>query len=231
MKIRPIFVVGALLGCLVGPITRVDAGEVQQLSGPARLEASQGALLLSLRSQARFSEKLHIWFLREGGSETEIGDVIEFTRRQAFGGPSMLKSIPRFYAVKPGKYILIGHMVGCDGLPPPGQSCVVAGGKGEQLPTARYSLPAPSFTIEPGKLTDAGEFVLEYPKGATSGQIVRDQAQAQIRWRGLPFRVVGAFSKMPAGPAPTIPAKFLSNIHCDTLHTGFLKPELLPFEC
>lgn len=231
MKRRPILALIALLGVYPGPLARARAEEAQQLSAPGNLGAEQGAFLLSLRSQARFSEKVRIWFLREGGDETNNADLIEITRRQAFGGPSMLKSIPRFYAVKPGKYVLIAHMVGCEGLPPPGQVCVVAGGKGDPLPTARYTAPAPSFVVEAGKLTDAGEFVLEYPKGAVTGQIVRDPAQAQIRWRGLPFRVVGAFAKMPPGPGPVIPAKFLSNIHCDTLHTGFLKPVLLPFEC
>ncbi len=212
---------------LVATGTVAAASEAQRVTDPDGLGPEKGAVQLSVRSQRLFRELLQIWFLREGGDENNASDLAKFERKQRFGRPSMLASQPRVFALKPGRYRLYAHLVGCAGLPPVGQICVAGKNHPEPLPTRRYDGDVAAFTVEAGKLTLAGEYILEYPRGS----IEVDDSRAEVRWRPMPSPVPQAFANMPTGPAPETPARFRSNVHCDSLHTGFVKPDLLPFEC
>jgi hypothetical protein len=219
---RTAYFLGAAL--LVFLNSAAIGSEPRALSKPEELHAGEGAVQLSARSQRLFRERLEIWFLREGGSEANADDLVAFSRVQKFGRPSMLASQPRIYALKVGQYRLIAHLVGCVGLPPAGQACVA--GK-DELPTRRYAGAVPSFTVEAGKITRAGEYILEYPRE----KIEVDDSLAQIRWRPFVYPLVNGFAGLDSGPAPETPQAFESKVHCDTLRTGFMKPDLLPFEC
>jgi hypothetical protein len=200
------------------------ASEPRALSKPKELRAGEWAVQLSTRSQRLFRERLQIWFLREDGSEANDDDLVAFSRAQKFGRPSMLASQPHIFALKAGRYRLVAHLEGCAGLPPAGQTCVV--GK-DEMPTRRYTGDVSSFTVEAGKVTRAGEYILEYLRDKID---VYDRL-AQIRWRAFANPLVNGFAGLNSGPAPESPQAFESKVHCDTLRTGFMKPDLPPFEC
>jgi hypothetical protein len=202
------------------------------LAPPANAAEGEGSVMISLRSQQVFRESLRVYFLRDGGSEADPRDLLMVERVQRFARPSMLLSLKREYRLKSGHWRLLAHLVGCEGLPPPGQVCTrPAKGGAAPLPTRRYGADAPGFTIEAGKTTDAGEFVLEYPKGSTAMTFIDDPARATIRWRQPQPATAEAINSLLNVPALDVPDAFRSAIHCDTLQAGYLEPAYLPFDC
>jgi len=199
-----------------------------------KLKEDQGVVLLSVRSQAVLSQKFRIWFLREGGDENVASDILVFSRAQGFGGRLMTQSLPKTYSVTPGRYKLFAHMEGCNGLPPEGQTCVTkVMGSISPNPTARYGGEVPAFEIEAGKLTNAGEFMLEWPvqTGFSINTVLMEPQAAKIRWKPVPQSAAKKLASLPKGQKPTIPEEFRSNIKCKNLKMGFIKPLIYPFEC
>ena len=103
------------------------------------------------------------------------------------------------------------------------------------MPALRYGEGAPVFEVVAGKLTDAGEYILETPPGTpiTEKQALKvAQKQPQLfRMRVRPGirPLEAAFGTLPAGPAPEVPAEFVSTISCRARPKGAMM--YLPFEC
>ena len=223
---------GALL--LAAPAAAIKPKPV---SSPAKLPAGMGVVRLSIQSQTQHGGKLFVWFLREGGNPANKQDILRFDRGQGvpIAGTNMIDQTPKTFALQPGRYRLLGHGVGCSDLPPEGTMCLYGPFGGSPMPTARYGQDAPSFDVVAGKLTDAGEFILEAPSGTPMGEdtavdfAIKNPMAFQMRVRPSTIPVPAEFRTMPGGPAVSVDAAFQSMIRCPSRPKGAMM--YLPFEC
>jgi hypothetical protein len=212
------------------------AQEPRELSAPSALKADMGAVRISVRSQVQLSETLHLWFLPEGATAADWKQGLRFERKQGvpLAGTNMIDSRPRFFAVRPGRYRLAAHVVGCEQLPPPGAVCTVNYGL---MPTGTYETDAVTFEVRAGELTDLGEFILELPPSADPGAIsfkraFKQMQDAAIRWRPIATPLADTFTAMQAAPAPQVPASLQSNLKCEVKPKGTKGMMLFyPFAC
>lgn len=223
---------------LLGASTPALAIEPKPVGSAGELKPGMGALRLSVQSQTQQWGALRVWFVREGGDPRNEQDLLEFHRKVGvpIAGVNMIDSKPRVYAIRPGRYRLIGHGVKCKAMPPEGTiGCTVTQYGTYETPALRYGEPAPSFEVVPGKLTDAGEFILE---AAPNSPITEDDALKTVRKNPRWFRIgvrpiaqpiPAAFAALGAGPSVEVPPEFLSNIRCPRRPKGAMM--YLPFTC
>lgn len=217
----------------------------RQLTSGAMPEQNNGAVLLSVRSQMQLVGPLYLWFVREGGDPSNSKDLIQFSRGQGVPllGTNMFSSEPKVYSIPAGRYRLLAHIVHCSGtVPEPGTVCVmkINGSPAARYPTARYSGSTPTFTVEAGKFTDAGEFILEMPAHAA---ITPDSKWSEIhpydmsmlvRWKPIvgADALKAAYAVMPAVNSPVeVPANYVSNVKCETIPEGQHNDLHIPFRC
>lgn len=202
------------------------------------VKAGMGAVRLSVQSQTQQMGTLHVWFLRVGGDASRKQDLLEFERKVGvpIAGVNMIDSKPRIYALAPGRYRLLGHGVKCGTVPPEGTTaCSVTQYGTYETPALRYGETAPSFEVVAGRLTDAGEFILEAaPNSPITEESALKVARKNPRWFRIGVRpiaepVPAAFSGLAAGPAPDVPAEFVSAIQCPKRPKGAMM--YLPFTC
>ncbi|HEX8379282.1 MAG TPA: hypothetical protein VF619_01885 [Allosphingosinicella sp.] len=208
------------------------------VNSAAEVKAGMGAVRLSIQSQTQQWGALRVWFLREGGDPANKQDVLEFQRSVGvpIAGVNMIDSKPRVYPLRPGRYRLIGHGVKCKAMPPEGTiGCTVVQFGISETPALRYGEPSPSFEVVAGKLTDAGEFILEAAPNSpiTEGDALK-VARKNPRWFRIAVRpiaqpVPAAFQRMAAGPPVEVPPGFASNIQCPRRPKGAMM--YLPFTC
>lgn len=202
-----------------------------------QLAQGMGALSISIQSQTQFGGKLNVWFLREGGDPSNKRDVLKFERGQGVPlmGVNMIDSTPKVYALPVGRYRLLGHNVGCSKLPPEGTFCLFGQFGGSIMPTRRYGADAPVFEIVEGRLTDAGEYILEAPSGTPMSEGTafkfgqKHPSDFALRVRPSPVGLAAAFQAMPRGPAPIVAPSYASAIRCTARPKGAMM--YLPFTC
>lgn len=233
--LRMTIAAAALMAVLAAP---AQAIEPKPVASAKAVKPGHGAVRLSVQSQTQQMGTLHLWFLREGGDETSRADVLEFERKTGvpIAGTNMVDSKPRIYSLRPGRYRLLGHTVKCGGLPPVGTyGCSVQEYGYYQTPAQRYGPIAPSFEVVEGKLTDAGEFILE---AAAGSPITEDSALKFAQKNPTAFRVgvrpiaaavPGEFATLTAGPATDVPPEFVSLITCQARPKGAMM--YIPFTC
>lgn len=214
----------------------VSAKEAPRLSRAEALKEDKGAVLISIRSEEIYAEKLRVWFAPADVNVSQEDRLVVFERVQGFGGTPMLRSLPRVYALPSGKYRLIAHMVGCgETLLSPGTSCTTVFQMDPshpiRLPTHRYEGDVPTFLVEAGKLTNAGEFVLEFEPGPSAGTLNVDPSVGRIRWKPISTGVPAQFSQLPRAALPEIPEAYRSRISCENPPGGLIKRTVLPFTC
>jgi hypothetical protein len=221
--------------CAAAPAAAI---EPKPIASAKALKPGHGAVRLSVQSQTQQWGTLHVWFLRVGGDPAQSQDLLEFERKVGVPlmGVNMIDSKPKVYSLRPGRYRLIGHGVTCGSLPPENAvGCSVTQYGTHETPAGRYGEPAPEFQVVAGKLTDAGEFILETPPGTPITEkdalkIARKQPKLfRMAVRPIAAPVAGEFRALGAGPAPTVPPEFVSAIRCPQRPKGAMM--YLPFEC
>lgn len=223
---------------LLGASAPALAMEPKPVGSAVEVKAGMGAVRLSIQSQTQQWGALRVWFLRVGGDPANKQDVLEFERSVGvpIAGVNMIDSKPRVYPLRPGRYRLIGHGVKCKAMPPEGTiGCSVREFGMKETPALRYGEPSPSFEVAAGKLTDAGEFILEAAPNSpiTEGDALKI-ARKNPRWFRIGVRpiaqpVPAAFQALPPGPRVDVPPEFVSNIHCPRRPKGAMM--YLPFTC
>jgi hypothetical protein len=223
---------------LLGVSAPAMAMEPKPIDSAGEVKAGMGAVRLSVQSQTQQWGALRVWFLRVGGDPANERDVLEFDRKVGvpIAGVNMIDSKPRVYALRPGRYRLIGHGVKCKAMPPEGTvGCSVREFGMKETPALRYGEPSPSFEIVAGKLTDAGEFILEAAPNSpiTEGDALK-VVRKNPRWFRIGVRpiaqpVPAAFQGLAPGPQVDVPPGFASNILCPHRPKGAMM--YLPFTC
>lgn len=214
--------------------------EPRAITSARQIKPQQGAVRLSVQSQVQQQGTIHLWFLREGGDPSRSADLLKFERKQGVPllGLNTVDSRPAVYPVAPGRYRLLAYGVACPMLPPPGTfacSSTMNGVPIGQMPARRYEGEVPSFEVAPGRLTDAGEFILEARPGAPIGEeaalkfLMRDHRAFEIRVRPATQKLPPAFGSVATGPDPQVPAGFRSQISCRQRPKGAMM--YLPFAC
>lgn len=214
--------------------------EPRTISSANQIKPQHGAVRLSVQSQVQQQGTIHLWFLRENGDPSRSADVLKFERKQGVPllGLNTVDSRPAVYSVPPGRYRLLAYGVACPMLPPPGTYACSARMNNVsigQMPARRYQGEVPWFEVAAGKLTDAGEFILEARPGAPIGEdaalkfLMRDHRAFEIRVRPTDVPRPPAFSAVPAGPDPHVPPEFRSQISCRKRPKGAMM--YLPFTC
>lgn len=229
----------AFVGLLIAAAA-AHAIEPRTISAPSGIKKTQGAVRLSVQSQVQQQGTIHLWFLREGGDPKVSADVLKFERKQGVPllGQNTVDSRPAVYSVPPGRYHLLAYGVACGMLPPPGTwSCQATMNNIPMgsMPARRYVGEVPSFEVEAGKLTDAGEFILEARPDAPISEeaalkfLMRDHRAFEIRVRPAAVPPPASVAKATSGPQPIVPAEFVSRISCRQRPKGAMM--YLPFTC
>ncbi|UAB77080.1 hypothetical protein INR77_09555 [Erythrobacter sp. SCSIO 43205] len=180
--------------------------EVERLKRVSALDAGNGALIISIRSEIYLDEPLDLFFLREGGDVANESDVIRLTRKQnqlAFTN-STTKYKVRAYQLRAGTYRLIAHGMDCPKIPAEDERCLsdVSGLLLGKLvlgrPSRGYGEEAPSFEIRAGQVTYAGDFALT--------------SRNRVEWSQIPQEELGrserAVKGLARGPEPVVPEGF-----------------------
>jgi hypothetical protein len=234
---RSMFRIAVSVFCAVTMAGPLAAIVPRAISAPHALPADMGVLRLSVRSQIQLAAPLYLWFLRDGGSPDHDADLLMFKRGvgMALMGGNMIDSRPQMVVVLPGRYKLVAFSVSCAVLPPPNSYCFP---KGMKMPTGRYATPPAEFEVERGHMTDAGEFVLEFPPAMDVGgadtyrDAVSSQLMMSIRWRRIAETMPPKFAKMRAGSPPTADPAMMSNIQCEARPEGAKGAgQYYPFKC
>jgi len=201
--------IALLLVCLTLPSwseALADPGtRAERVSRASSVDEGYGAVVISIRSELYLEDTLGVFFLREGGSITNDDDVIRFERRQGFlsFGNDTLGFKVRAFQLRAGTYRLVAHGVSCPKIPAEEERCLVdfngLGGAQEiSRPSRGYHQIAPTFEVNAGSVTYAGDFILT--------------ARNTIEWAELPVEEVERtrrrFSRMPNAPEPIIPGEF-----------------------
>jgi len=204
-----------LLMCLmtIGPIgagmavAQNDPGmPAEKIARASALKPGHGAVIISVRSELFLRAELDLYFLREGGSVTNDGDIVRFSRAQpalAFGNATTKYKVLSIQ-LPAGRYKLAGHGAKCSKVPAPDERCLVdvkVFGIGETIsfPSRGYGEDAPVFEVREGAVTVAGDFGLT--------------ARNTIEWSAIPSNKLGKvmkkFAGLPRGPEPEVAKQFL----------------------
>lgn len=215
------------------------AAEPRPIGSAKQIRAGQGAVRLSVQSQTQQQGTLHVWFLREGGDSGVSEDVLKFERKQGvpIAGSNMIDSRPLVFSVPPGRYRLVAHGVKCPAMPGPGTAgCSVRENFAHyETSAAYYDGEVPIFEVAPGRLTDAGEFILEAPAPSPMTEdnamdfAARNPRLFKIRVRPIAQPAGDGFRTLAAGPAPIVPDYYTSQISCPKRPKG--ASLYLPFTC
>ncbi|MFM5949785.1 MAG: hypothetical protein ACKOPM_11240 [Novosphingobium sp.] len=194
----------ALLAAIAAPAA-AGVGKPKQVSAAKSVKPGQGVVAISIRSEIFLPDKLDVFFAREGEPSNQEPTVMRFSRSQsmlAIGNDTTDYAV-KSYALPAGRYRLVAHGVNCPGVPPPGMGCAIRLGYGPTIsrPSRGYAGETPSFIVEAGKLTVAGDFLL-----ANSNEML---------WSALPDAkldpVKDKFAALAIAAPPTIPKEFVLN--------------------
>lgn len=219
---------------ILSATTSAIASSPSEIKKPPSVDSGKGVVRISLRSQVQYTAPLYIWFQKIEDGKPISDQAISFSRSEGvpLAGSNLIDSRPRYYSVAPGRYRLAAHIMRCEGLPPPGTVCMAYG---KPVPTGRYDDSFVEFEVVSGKLTDAGEFVLELPPNIDVGgkvsfsEAYREMNSAQIRWRKISALLSPQFSQMAVADFPIVPDSLKSNISCENKPKGM--EMFYPFTC
>jgi hypothetical protein len=192
-----------------------------------------GVVRLSVRTQRQYIDTFFLYFveIRPDGSDGDL--VLRFERGAGVPlmGTNQIDVKTKYYAVPSGRYRLLAYTFTCDSVPPHGTVC---GNYGVSLPTERYKSDSPSFTVSGNRLTDAGDFILEYVKALdlSTADLFKDWLSDDaygIRWRPLGEPLSANYRMLPTEAGPSIPAEFHSRIECNRRPKN--KRVQFPFRC
>ena len=188
-------------------MAKADPGtEAERVSRSSSVDEGYGAVVISIRSELFLEDTLGVYFLREGGDISNDADVVRFEREQgmfSFGNDTLGFKV-RSFQLRPGTYRLVAHGVSCAKVPAENERCLVDfrginGTEEISRPSRGYSGNVPSFEVQAGAVTYAGDFVL------TARNTVEWAAIPQDRLRRLARR----FSDMTRAPEPIVPGDFV----------------------
>ncbi len=198
-----------LFACLALPgwnVASAEPGtEVESVSRASAIDDGFGAVVISIRSEIYLDEPLHVFFLRDGGSIDNDADVVRFERKQsffAFSNDTVEYKI-RTYQLQPGTYRLVAHGMNCPKVPAIDERCLaeepgIFGALELSRPSRGYPDIAPTFEIQAGSITHAGDFALT--------------ARNTIEWSEIPYeemdRTRSRFGQLPNAPAPVVPGEY-----------------------
>ena len=177
----------------------------ERVSHAGQVDEGMGVVVISLRSELYLDEPMQLFFLREGGSVENDADVVHFGRRQGFFalGNDTLSFKIRSYQLRPGTYRLVAHGMDCSKVPAENERCLIDepgpfGTVERSRPSRGYPEIAPTFEVEAGAVTYAGDYILT--------------ARNQIEWMDVPREeVLGMerkFAGMVRAPDPIIPGEY-----------------------
>lgn len=193
----------ALVGA--APAMAEPGTKPERISRASALADGYGAVVISIRSEMYLDEPLHVYFLREGGDAANDADVIRFERKQgffAFGNDTTKYKI-RTFQLRPSTYRLLAHGIDCPTISSEEERCAVdvqVPGVRQELsrPSRGYGEVAPTFEVQAGAVTYAGDFALT--------------ARNSIEWSQIPYDKLGEarrrFGIMPRAEDPIVPGEF-----------------------
>lgn len=236
---RKILASAGLAFALLGVAAPTAAQEKRETTEPKKLKSAkslkpgEGALQISVRTQKQFIETAIVYFVALDASLSDTNRVYRFERGAGVPimGSNMIDEKPVVYRMPPGRYRALAFTVACDAMPfAEGLTCMK--GYGTFYPTGFFSKGEALFEVEAGKLTSAGDFIIEYtgPKPDT-GVSLFDVKDTPVDW-GLRWRVGTA---RPTGFEnldrldPTVPQAMHSRITCDARPQGVSL--YIPFDC
>lgn len=174
----------------------------ERIARASQVDEEFGAVVMSIRSEIYLDDPVQVFFLREGGRVENDADVIRFGRRQgffAFGNDTLGFQV-RAYQLRPGTYRLVAHGMNCPKVPEEDERCLIdetglLGTVERSRPSRGYPEVAPSFEVQAGAVTYAGDFILT--------------ARNRIEWLEIPpeklSRIRPRFDTLARGPEPLIP--------------------------
>jgi hypothetical protein len=230
MKAAITFIATCFLFCTSAAANVVEPKTVKSLG---QLKPNNGVLRLSVRTQRQYVDTLFLYFIsvEPDGSDGDL--VLRFERGAGIPimGTNQIDVKAKYYAVPAGRYRLLAYTFVCETVPPPGTVCSYYG---NALPTERYLSGSPTFTISVNRLTDAGDFILEYikPVDLTTVDLFKDWLSDDayaIRWRPIREPLPDAFVAMPIEPLPPVLSQFHSRIECEQRPKN--KTVQFPFRC
>jgi hypothetical protein len=198
------------------------------------LKAGEGAVRISIRSQLQHTESLFVHFVKldDQGKDSEMLIRLDRGAGVPLMGSNMIDVKSKVYRLPAGQYRLLGFSIACAGVPFKGASCV--GSFGGELPAGAYSSPSPTFTVEAGRFTEAGDFIAEYagPDAGELNDLMRkgvSNMDYAMRWRPLTEAMPKQFTGMQKTADPEVATEFTSKITCAARPKEFLIQ--FPFKC
>lgn len=158
MKATIIFITIFLFYCMPASASVVEPTAVKSLG---QLKTNNGLLRLSVRTQRQYVDTFFLYFISVQPDGTDGDLVLRFERGAGVPimGSNQIDVKAKYYTVPAGRYRLLAYTFVCNMVPPPGTVCSYYG---NALPTERYLSGSPIFDISVNRLTDAGDFILEY---------------------------------------------------------------------
>lgn len=241
-----------LLGSEAPGTVQLKSVEPRKIKKPGQIGGGSGVVLLSVRTQRPAPTDFYIWFSPADDLARTAGKVLRFKHRGGLNSLARsLESDAGIYAVPPGLWRIAAHAMGCEDRPIPGTVCRISGGGDSYvMPTGIYDDSWISIEVQPGKLVDAGEFILELPPGSADVELpkrikvdeIRKRADElaalalsfRVKWRPIPkqeaSKPISPFLTLPRGGRVVVDEKARSNVLCERSPKE-LGLGALPFRC
>ena len=208
--------------------------EPQKIASETKLKPGEGALRLSVRSQYQTTDTLFVYFIQLNEDGTDGERVLQFARGAGVPimGSNMIDPKPQIYRVPEGRYRPLAFTVKCPGVPFEGAVCT--GSFMGTTPTGYYRRSNPLLLVEVGKLSEAGDFIMEYNGTITDPRMNvmsqrKESTGYDLRWRAMAPETSPAFAGLSRTAEAVVPEEFKSRIRCDSRPAGVSL--YIPFEC
>ena len=207
--------------------------EPKKITSASKLKSGEGALRISVRTQIQTTQTLFVYFVEVKEDGTDGPQVLRLERGAGVPimGTNMIDPKPTVYRVSAGRYRPYAYAIACEQIPESENavcSMEMMGVVRAQLPAGFYRTSSPIIEVSAGKLTEAGDFILEY-NGEVNGAKVDQGAGYNLRWRPLKSTAGEAFSGLQPAPAVSAESEFRSRIQCDARPAGVLL--YIPRQC
>ena len=182
----------SVLSCLILAACSPDKSESFGLRTPFDSTNEQGLVIMTLRANERALDTPHIYFVHDsvvGAARFDGSDnfLVQIRNLRIFGRHEGDKY--EIFSVKPGRYHLFAHALG--GYKNMGPAQRSGGTVGKTFTPREYAPGRISFEVLPGKVTYAGNFVIDIPKPKSTFDTTWDRAI--VRWEGYKLSAVQAW--------------------------------------
>jgi hypothetical protein len=196
----------AIVSCLILAACSPDKSELFNPETTFDSANQQGLVVMTLRADERAIDSPHIYFVHEsavgaGGFDGSDNFLVQVRSLRIFGrheGDNY-----EIFPAKPGRYHLFAHALG--GYKDLGPVQRSGGSIGKVFTPLEYAPGRLSFEVLPGKVTYAGNFVIDIPAPTETFDTTWDRAV--VRWEGYK---VSAMQRWLAG-YPRINAEIIMN--------------------